>query len=283
MNHKVNILVALTALIMCGSCTRGKNPTTSDTSCNVAGDPTCGVLSVTIPEKEFSTVKGIRVTSDQMKGDSAVVLTCKDEVNISGSETFQIAIPARSYDGLVIEVSANGTTYSKCMATKDVNPICIEAGKTTSIQYATNAVRLWAGSPYWSTMNLGETMEQGNTCTYAWSDSIVTAIWGKNWCMPEKEDMDILMQKPTYETCGKVGGWAIYGTANTEYAENKIFLPSIYSDSFFARASYFTGTEFSREQAWLAVLTQYGDCYRRCWNQGDKIFIIFIRPVLSLN
>lgn len=139
----------------------------------------CGVLKITVKRSEFTTVKSIRVSSPDRAlsgaftitdGQTAsltsssdvtktVTLSCPDAVTTTESGTvFYIAIPAQKYAGLKIEVSSDGTTYARAMMTKSPTGMTISANKIYPISYCTNAVRLWAGGPYWATVNIGATI-----------------------------------------------------------------------------------------------------------------------------
>lgn len=103
----------------------------------------CAVLAITVKSADFPTVRSIRVSSSNLAlsgafsvsgGQTAVLsspsviantvtLSCSTPVSTdAGGTLFNIAIPAQTYRNLKIELSADGSSYSKSMTTrKDVD------------------------------------------------------------------------------------------------------------------------------------------------------------------
>jgi len=214
----------------------------------------CADLSIKVAS---GTVKKIKVTADKNlcgdftlntstyaitagEGDyKSVFLDCSAANDGAGvtadNTTFNIAIPPQVYGHLIIYLSADGTTYNEAMATKSSAGLGLIARKQIySINYGRNAVQLWAGGPFFATMNMGqfyeytnqhnnwynvdnvgELFQWGGTCARrgsrglegsddyskskidiaGTSDDVATVSWGNAWRMPRAEELDDLMDR----------------------------------------------------------------------------------------
>ena len=141
----------------------------------------CGVLAITVNSSDFSEVSSIDVYSDNWMNGEFTVDASDYSMSFSGtiadankkltlsmgttpmsittSQVFYVAIPAGTHN-LIFKVNGtlNSATTSKVMATKAANGITIERNTIYSIAFAENAVQLWAGGPYWATINVGQTL-----------------------------------------------------------------------------------------------------------------------------
>ena len=164
----------------------------------------CAVLAITVNKSNLvstttTSLKSIKVSSDKrMNGafsatsagvlsftsqaalidtDKSVTLTMTDAVDISTDKTFYIAIPAQEYSYLKIYLSADGTTYKEAMITQKAAGLGTIARSTMfNITYKTNAVKLYAESPYWATMNIGATSETGFGLYFRWGEKTGHAL-----------------------------------------------------------------------------------------------------------
>lgn len=164
----------------------------------------CAVLAITVNKSNLvstttTSLKSIKVSSDKrMHGafsatsagvlsftsqadpadaDKSVALTMTDAVDISAGKTFYIAIPAQEYSYLKIYLSADGTTYKEAMITQKAAGLGTIARSTMfNITYKTNAVKLYAESPYWATMNIGATSETGFGLYFGWGEKTGHAL-----------------------------------------------------------------------------------------------------------
>ena len=164
----------------------------------------CAVLAITVNKSNLvstttTSLKSIKVSSDKrMHGaftatsagvlsftsqaaltdtDKSVTLTMTDDVDISTDKTFYIAIPAQEYSYLKIYLSADGSTYKEAMITQKAAGLGTIARSTMfNITYKTNAVQLYAGGPYWSTMNIGATTETGFGLYFGWGETTGHAL-----------------------------------------------------------------------------------------------------------
>lgn len=151
----------------------------------------CTVLAVKVTSADIATLKSIKVASDKaMYGafsisdnkavltdasdkDKTVELVSEDALTLDAAgTTFYIAIPAQEYAYLRIYISADGTDYNEVMATKKAAGLGVLPRNTIfPIDYAKNAVQLWASGPFFATMNVGATTPEGLGGYYAWGET----------------------------------------------------------------------------------------------------------------
>lgn len=160
----------------------------------------CAVLAIRITSEDMPLVKKIKVQSDKaMSGifsivenravlndasDNSKTVTLDCGLGVSpepisdGGTTFYLSIPAQEYEYLKIYLSADGSDYNECMATKKATGLGnIARNKIFNINYEKNAVKLWADGPMISTMNLGATTPEGFGDYYGWGE---TAFYYEN-------------------------------------------------------------------------------------------------------
>lgn len=151
----------------------------------------CTVLAVKVTSADIATLKSIKVASDKamygafsISGNKAVLTDASDKdktvelvsedaltLDAAGT-TFYIAIPAQGYAYLRIYISADGTDYNEVMATKKAAGLGILPRNTIfPLDYAKNAVQLWASGPFFATMNVGATTPEGLGGYYAWGET----------------------------------------------------------------------------------------------------------------
>lgn len=190
--------------------------------------------------------------------DGTNVVELKSSADIPLDETgttFYIAIPAQEYNYLNIFLSADGTTYTQAMATKKASGLGTIARNTIyAIDYAKNATKLWAGNLFVADCNVGATSAAEYGGYYTWGgnqdvqgvesptcksgtdplsgdDDTATKLWGNNWRMPTKTELEALINPANcdvdwtdnYNDTGIKG--RIY-TGKGAYASNSVFLPA---------------------------------------------------------
>ena len=164
----------------------------------------CGVLAITVNSSDFSSVSSIEISSDQqMNGaftatadgtltfetktlsadDKKVTLNFASAKTISSSETFYIAVPANAAHNFIIKVT--GDSKTKAMATQAASGISVVRNTVYPITFAENAVQLWAGGPYWATVNVGATIADyasanGSTNALKYTTANVGGLY--RWC-----------------------------------------------------------------------------------------------------
>lgn len=228
----------------------------------------CAVLAIKVTSEDISVLKSIKVSSDRaMYGtfriqdyraviddsyDAArdVVLECPTALTLSPEgATFYIAIPAQRYNYLNIYLSADGTTYKQAMATKKRDGLGrLERNKIFCIDYAPNAIQLWADGPMIATVNVGVTdgKPESHGGYYCWGKSVnqdesnqyytgsgdlmgtddtATALWGLTWRMPSKGEFISFCTNcdVTSETVNGIWGRRFEGKG--DYAGSSLFLP----------------------------------------------------------
>ncbi len=223
----------------------------------------CAILAVKVTSDDIATLKSIKVKADQKlngsftvsdnkavigsDGTNELVLASSESLTLSSEgTTFYIAIPAQDYKYLNIYLSADGTTYKEAMATKKATGLGAVARSTMfNIDYAKNAVQLWASGPYFATMNIGAASETDYGGYYAWGGSqdkvdddntgtdaltgdadTATKLWGSAWRMPTQTELQALLDNCDVEwtTLNGVNGRKF--TGNGDYASNSVFLPA---------------------------------------------------------
>ena len=216
----------------------------------------CAVLAIKVTSADITTLKSIKVASDKVMngsftvtdnkavmgtgGTNAVVLSSATALTLtSEGTTFYIAIPAQAYQYLNIFLSADGETYTQAMATKKAAGLGeIARSKMFNIDYAKNATKLWEGNLFFADCNVGATSPEEYGGYYAWggsqnkvddhntgtvalsgTDDTATKLWGSNWRMMTKEELEKL---------DSFGSWSGNGRLceSADYEGNTVFLPA---------------------------------------------------------
>ena len=192
----------------------------------------------------------------------------------AAATTFYIPVPAGSHTNLTFTVSngtatkamkaktaitiARNTLYSltfvdNCSPTSGTAAVTDGTGKNVT---SCGWVKLWAGGPKWATMNVGAATITDYGGYYKWGmstnkdtsdsfnystldisgtdDDTAKNLWGSNWKMPKKTDLDKLLSTDytdggTWVTSYNgvsVSGLLVKGKTNTAYASNEIFFPA---------------------------------------------------------
>lgn len=159
----------------------------------------CGVLKVIVKNDRLSEVKGIRVSSANkatsgaftVNSDNAAVLTNPtnpaNTVTVTYTEAvpttaegtvFYVAIPAQTYRGLKIELSADGENFTKTITTKEDADIVVERNKIYPINHVKTipsgalpfefTVNAQGKKVYFSKGNLQATFLGGDPTNYSW-------------------------------------------------------------------------------------------------------------------
>lgn len=159
----------------------------------------CGVLKVCVKNDRLSEVKGIRVSSASkatsgaftVNSDNAAVLTNPtnpaNTVTVTYTEAvpttaegtvFYVAIPAQTYRGLKIELSADGENFTKAITTKEDADIVVERNKIYPINHVKTipsgalpfefTVNAQGKKVYFSKGNLQATFLGGDPTNYSW-------------------------------------------------------------------------------------------------------------------
>ena len=149
----------------------------------------CAVLAIKVTSEDITSLKSIKVKSDKamygtftvtnnkavLSNDSdaskAVTLESASALTLDATgTTFYIAIPEQTYSYLKIYLSEDGTLYKRAMITKKTVG-AVSCNKIYNIDYQTNAVQLYAGGPYWSTMNIGATTPTDYGWYFSWGNT----------------------------------------------------------------------------------------------------------------
>lgn len=160
----------------------------------------CGVLAIKVTNEDIASLKSIKVSSGnhdmsglfKITGNAAVLTSDKGGSNTvklvsskalsltKSGTVFYVAVPAQTYRELKIELSSDGSTYSKVMTTKSGKDITVarntiysidfqdentpvEVGKGTTTatidgkQVKVPWVQLWKNGPKWAVYNVGVT------------------------------------------------------------------------------------------------------------------------------
>ena len=215
--------------------------------------------------------------------------------------SFYITIPAQHYDYLEITIDGNHTMRTKKAAGIDVErnkiyPITFADNyapgslgtATRTGEVSVNWVQLWENGPKFATYNVGAENNRPEDVGgyYCWGSSIdkdankayytgdgdlpdsydtATNLWGSNWRMPTKREIDDLMYfcdfeiKDNYNSTGVAG---VIFTGKEAYSENSIFLPVTghsngdYFDDWYIEqglCQYWTSTTFTNGNAFIFV------------------------------
>ncbi len=276
----------------------------------------CAVLAIKVAS---GTVKAIKVMADQKNlsgdftldpstsaitatttGSNTVSLECGTAVTANNT-TFYIAIPPQEYSSLQIYLSADGTTYKEAMATKVAAGLgTIARNKIINIDYAKNAVQLWADGPYFATVNVGETTETGNSTGYKWGATqagdagtgnkgnydldhdTAYKIWGSAWRMPTNDEFTGLNNNCT-NTYGAPSG--TYGfTVQGSEGYGSIFLPvvpSVQTTDYQGFAFYWSATPKGEDYANLLFLYKAPFVLNIEESQYSREIPYFVRAVLA--
>lgn len=119
----------------------------------------CGVLAITVKSEQIAAVKSIKVSSQNhavsgaftVENGAAVltdVSTIANTLTINYSTAvpttaegtlFYVAVPGMSYQGLKIELDADGNGFTKSMTTKDDGAVTVSCSKIYPITFADNS------------------------------------------------------------------------------------------------------------------------------------------------
>ena len=272
----------------------------------------CAVLAITVPGTQLSSVSNIEVSSNcQMNGDftataegvlafdsktleaadKKVTLSVSPAKSISSSETFYIAIPAGTHC-LTIKVSDG--TVTKAMATKVAAGVSVSRNTIYPITFAENTVQLWAGGPYFATMNLGETEVTGSECYYEWtatgSGDAAATVWGDAWRVPTEEQMNELFNVAgedgsSYISCEYTDSPGVYGFLfkgiTSGYTDNSLFLPAENDKADLGSANYLSGSVEDSECISLYLSYILGSLSSEKSAQDMEDYEGLVRPVLK--
>ena len=308
----------------------------------------CGVLAIKVTSDQMAAVKGIRVSSsnramsgkfgpgfdesgnvfpsiiDYEDASKTLTVTYTDEGGVeteTEGKVFYIAIPPSftmnswiptqdPYENLKIELSADGTDFTKSMTTKKDADILVERNKIYNITFKDNTppttgtakatiggeevdvkwVQLWAGGPKFAEYNIGASSvtDLGITMTFSEATS-AEYVWGAYWCTPSKGDMDELLKAATDGGSEKVaceyiqedGKWGFKFTGLTDgYKENSVFFPAQLGNSNYGFALYWSATA-GGSGAWYMSLYYYHGGWDSNWYPDDQDELHYVRPVLK--
>ena len=148
-----------------------------------------------------------------------------------------------------------------------------------------NWVQLWEGGPRFAEYNVGAannrtedyggyycfgmTIDKDSNGSYyngkrtlAGDDDTATNLWGDNWRMPTKEELEALLNNEkctsVWTTQNGVYGWLCTGKDGTTYAANSVFLPA---------AGYYCVNVFSKED--------YGSYWSSTLGGSDEAFCLY--------
>lgn len=269
----------------------------------------CAVLAIKVASSDMATVRKIKVTSDQIlwgsftvsdnkaipsatgDGYKTVILDCGSEGVATTAEgtTFYIPVPAQTYNYFNIYLSADGTTYKEAMGTKKQSGLgAIARNKIFNIDYQKNAVQLWDGSCFFSTMNLGATSETGQGTFVPRDNVVVSGYWSDNWKTPfGSEDMPFVGNSNlniTYQVVGGMQGFSINGKG--AYSGVSLFLPYQKLDGELYTANYWMTNK--KEGVYTYYLYLYHDgkyhdssCSIGWGSAGDNSVQGLVRPILK--
>lgn len=131
----------------------------------------CGVLAITVKSEQIAAVKSIKVSSQNhavsgaftVENGAAVltdVSTIANTLTINYSTAvpttaegtlFYVAVPGMSYEGLKIELDADGNGFTKSMTTKDDGAVSVSCGKVYPITFADNSAPTPPAAATWET------------------------------------------------------------------------------------------------------------------------------------
>lgn len=272
------------------------------------------MLAIKVTSDDITTLKAIKVASDKKMNGTFTVSDNKAVVGTDGTNvvvlesstaltlnadgtTFYIAIPAQNYKYLNIYLSSDGETYTRAMATKKAAGLGdIARSKIFSIDYETNAFRLYANGPYFADRNVGASnaTDVGDRMTFTEARNTGSDyVWGANWCTPSKNQMDELLKAATSKgsekvNCeivregnvetGKIIGFKFTGK-ETGYTGNSVFFPAKTGDSYGSDAEYWSSTSYQGD-AWDMYLHYHGGEWLSKWYSDNRFDEYPVRPVL---
>ena len=278
-----------------------------------------GVIALTMPATQLDHVSTITVYSDQrlngaftVASDGTLTFTSEaaasdarkvtlhygsaDGIQISGSRTFYIPVPAGSHTlAFMAEKTVNGTVTEKKMMTAK-SAITIERNKLYSLNFTGKTqgtyaghdwVQLWKDGPLFATMNYGAESSSDFGDRGAWSDS--WDKWGTYWTIGAgKTDLQSIYSKTSlvYVNEDQTEGYTITGTEEG-YTDNSIFLPVEAGSSASSWTEYWTCELNDKGQMRSLLLYPY-------WSTGQSMTALlnfagstslsttyYIRPVLA--
>lgn len=240
--------------------------------------------------------------------------------------SFYITIPAQHYDYLEITIDGNHFMRTKKADGIDVErnkiyPITFadnyapgSVGTATRTgEVSVNWVQLWENGPKFATYNVGAENNRPEDVGgyYCWGSSIdkdanrayyegdgnlpdshdtATNLWGSNWRMPTKREIDDLMYFCDFEITGNYNGTGVAGvifTGKEAYSENSIFLPvaghsygDYFNDWYIEQGlcQYWTSTTFTNGNAFIFVKENQ---YSIGSSNERKIYGLPVRAVLK--
>ena len=310
----------------------------------------CGVLAIKVTSDQMAAVKGIRVSSsnramsgkfgpgfdepgnvfpsiiDYEDASKTLTVTYTDEGGVeteTEGKVFYIAIPPSftmnswiptqdPYENLKIELSADGTDFTKSMTTKKDADILVERNKIYNITFKDNTppttgtakatiggeevdvkwVQLWKDGPKFAEKNVGASRaaDEGSTMKFTEATKVGTEyVWGANWCTPSKGDMDELLkaapdggsEKVACEYIQEDGKWGFKFTGLTDgYTDNSVFFPAQSGNSRSGDAIYWSATA-DGSRAWLMLLQYFNGDWFSDWGTDVQDHEYRVRPVLK--
>ena len=256
----------------------------------------CGVLAITVKSDQMESVKSIRVSSSNLAmsglftvmymGDygvgaglvgsdagnpnNTVTVKYTDEGGVetgTAGKTFYVAIPHEIYTELKIELSSDGTNYTKTMTTKEDKEIFVKRNKIYPITFKDNSAAptnqingheyVELAGYYWATENVynatategGKVGSEEYGSYYVQNEAInAAASWGGTWTLPTAAQWQALLDGCTWtwKTDYEFGGTKMNGYLVSDKTDSSkfIFLPA-------AGYSYQGGNIFDQNQRLL--------------------------------
>ena len=213
----------------------------------------------------------------------------------------------------VMKIMKNGEVIAKYKAAEADEVVFVEEIETTGTAEATiggvktnvNWVQLWKDGPKFAEYNVGATSATEYGGYYNWgkttnkdtsgaykdgtdaltgNDDTATNLWGSNWRMPTKEELDALLNNQnctcTWTTQNGVNG--LLCTGKGDYKDNSVFLPAagnfcignVGGQSYYG--SYWSSTPNSSDNAYYLHYVSYS---KSVGNDG-RANGFSVRPVL---
>lgn len=169
-------------------------------------------------------------------------------------------------DHTVTEKSKAGSRTLSFASGTNVKLISVDFNSGSVI--TRDAVQLWAEGPYFADRNVGANTATESGTSMTFTDVTETGadyVWGNNWCIPSKDQMDELVKAATTSDSEKVECeytqentvWGFKFTGSTDgYTSNSVFFPDPGGFSICGTAEYWSGTDSSG--AWIMTL-KYDD------------------------
>jgi len=224
---------------------------------------------------------------------------------LAAGDYYIAVLPGTLADLSIAYKYTDHTAKAKQSSNSGGSSLTLAAGhiKAISANFSTgtvrDAVQLWENGPYFATMNVGETTENGNTQMYKWGATVAgdggsqnsgdydldhdTAykIWGSAWRMPTKDEFSALNTNKSSVSYGQPSGTLGF-TIQGATGYGSIFLPAgVGSDALNGDAV-----------CWSATPGGYGafSLYPSCWGGSDpsvdpedsneRSYCYFVRAIL---